>query len=97
MDTATVGSDFPDPALFNNTSSVTTSVAPLALLSISLLTNQVKVAWPVTLTNYVLESKDVLATNLFWSNVAGTSIVSGSLRFVTESNGGAAKFYRLRN
>ena len=53
-------------------------------------------AWPAALNSYVLESKDVLATNTLWSNVTATSIISGSLQFVTETNSGAAKFYRLR-
>jgi uncharacterized repeat protein (TIGR01451 family) len=94
--TASAGSDFPDPSPFDNTSTVTTTVEPLALLSIASLTNQVKVAWPLALTNYVLESKDVLATNNFWSNVTAPSMISGGLKFVTETNSGAAKYYRLR-
>jgi len=96
VDTATVGSDTPDPSPENNSFTLTTTVEPLALLSISLLTDQVKVAWPLGLTGYVLQSKDVLVTNNLWSNVTATSIISGSLQFVIETNSGAAKFYRLR-
>jgi uncharacterized repeat protein (TIGR01451 family) len=96
VDTAAVGSDTPDPSPQNNSFTLTTTVEPLALLSISLLTNQVKVAWPLGLNGYVLQSKDMLVTNNLWSNVTATSIISGSLQFVTESNSGAARFYRLR-
>jgi uncharacterized repeat protein (TIGR01451 family) len=96
VDTASVGSDFPDPSPIDNNSTVTTTVEPPALLSIALLDNQVKVAWPLALTNYVLESTDFLATNNFWSNVIATSIISGNLEYITETNNGSAKFYRLR-
>jgi uncharacterized repeat protein (TIGR01451 family) len=96
VDTATVGSDTPDPTPENNTFVLTTTVEPLALLYISLLTNQVKVAWPLGLPGYVLQSKDVLATNNVWSNVTATSIISGNLQFITETNSAATRFYRLR-
>ena len=96
VDTASVGSDYPDPAPFNNTSTATTTVEPPALLSIFLLTNQVKITWPLGLNGYVLQSKDLLATNSYWSNVAATSMITGNLQFVTETNSGAATFYRLR-
>jgi uncharacterized repeat protein (TIGR01451 family) len=96
VDTATVGSDTPDPLPENNTFTLTTTVEPLALLSISLLTNQVKIAWPLGLTGYVLQAKEVLATNNSWSNVTATSIISGNLQFITETNSAAARFYRLR-
>ena len=95
-DTASVGSAFPDPAPFNNSFSLITTVDPLALLSITLLTNQVKVAWPAALSNYTLQFKGVLTTNTFWSNVTATSIISGGVEFVTETNDGVARFYRLR-
>jgi hypothetical protein len=71
-------------------------VEPPALLSIFLLTNQVKITWPLGLNGYVLQSKDLLATNGYWSNVAATSMITGNLQFVTETNSGAATFYRLR-
>jgi uncharacterized repeat protein (TIGR01451 family) len=96
VDTATVGSDTPDPTPENNSFFLATTVEPLALLSISLKTNQVKVAWPLGLTGYVLQSKDMLATNNFWSNVTATSIISGNLQFITETNSAATRFYRLR-
>jgi uncharacterized repeat protein (TIGR01451 family) len=96
VDTATVGSDTPDPLPENNSFTLTTTVEPLALLSISLLTNQVKIAWPLGLTGYVLQAKDVLATNNSWSNVTATSIISGNLQFITETNSAATRFYRLR-
>ena len=96
LDVVTVASDNPDPVSANNTATVTTTVQPLALLSIRLLTNQVKVSWPVVLSNYVLESKNGLGSALFWSNVTTTPVVSGAQKSVTETNAGISQFYRLR-
>ena len=96
VDNVSIGSAFPDPNPFDNTSSVTVTVNPLALLSISLLTNQVEVSWPVALSNYILQYKNLPTTNAFWSNVTTTSIISGNLRMVIETNNMASKYYRLR-
>jgi uncharacterized repeat protein (TIGR01451 family) len=96
VDSASVASDYVDTLPLNNTYAVTTTVEPLALLSLVLLTNEVKLTWHAALINYVLESKDLLGTNTFWSNVTTTSTISGPWRTVTETNDRVSKFYRLR-
>ncbi|HWH72085.1 MAG TPA: IPT/TIG domain-containing protein, partial [Candidatus Sulfotelmatobacter sp.] len=95
--TATLAGYYPDPNSANNTATTLTRVDPLALLSIYRPSAaRVRVSWPAALTNYVLEYKKILATNVYWSNVTTAPIVSGDQQFVTETNSEAAKFYRLR-
>jgi hypothetical protein len=91
-----LGSDYADTASTNNATATITTVLPLALLSIGGVSDQIQVAWPVLLTNYVLESKSVLATNLNWSAVTAIPTISGSMNFVTITNPGPAGFFRLR-
>lgn len=95
-DTITVASDNPDPVPSNNTASITTSVLPAALLSISLLTNQVMISWPVAVTNYGLQFQDSLSTNAPWSSVTNTPSISGNLQFVIEPTTDSNRFYRLQ-
>jgi len=94
-DTIFVTSDNPDPSPADNTASITTIVQPLALLSIGLLSDQVRISWPVTLTNYGLQFEDALLPNPQWSSVTSVPAISGGLKFVTESNTAPARFYRL--
>ena len=91
-----LGSDYGDTASTNNATATITTVLPLALLSIGGVSDQIQVAWPVLLTNYVLETKSVLATNLNWSAVSTIPTISGSMNFVTITNPGPAGFFRLR-
>jgi hypothetical protein len=91
-----VGSGYSDPGITNNAASVTTSVTPLALLAIQALGNQVQISWSLALTNYVLESKSVLATNVPWSTVAATPVIVGGSKVVAVPNSGTATYYRLR-
>ena len=94
--TAVVGADLADPALGNNSATVTTTVLPLPLLSIRLLSaNRVMLSWPVALTNYALEFKRALSTTTLWSNVATAASISGNDKVVVETNTGAMRFYRL--
>jgi len=94
--TAAVGADLADPALGNNSGTVTTTVLPLPLLSIRLLSaNRVMLSWPVALTNYALEFKRVLSTTTPWSNVTTAVSISGNQKVVVETNTGAMSFYRL--
>jgi uncharacterized repeat protein (TIGR01451 family) len=96
-DTATVASDYPDPAPANNTASTTATVLPLPLLSIQLSPpNQIKVSWPVALTNFGLEFKSSLGAANSWSNDPTTPVISGPDNVVTETNNGATRFYRLK-
>jgi uncharacterized repeat protein (TIGR01451 family) len=97
VDTATVTSDNPDPALANNMSSVTNTVSPLPLLSIRRAApGRLNISWPVALTNFGLQFKTVLSTGTSWSNVTITPVISGNQRIVTETNAGSGKFYRLK-
>ncbi|HWW01629.1 MAG TPA: IPT/TIG domain-containing protein [Candidatus Acidoferrum sp.] len=98
-DTMSVGSDALDPTPVNNTASTSALVQSPALLSIQTLTNppnQIKILWPADLTNYALQAKNSLLTNLFWSNVTSTTTISGNQRSVTEGNTNLLRFYRLK-
>jgi uncharacterized repeat protein (TIGR01451 family) len=98
-DTMSVGSDAPDPVPSNNTYSTNALVQSPALLSIQALTNpatQLKIVWPADLTNYVLQAKNSLLTNIFWSNVTATVTTSGNQRSVIEGNTNLMRVYRLK-
>lgn len=95
-DFVTVAGDYPDPNSSNNSATILTTVQPLPLLSIRLLTNSVRVSWPSALSNYVLESSAQLIPPSSWSSNASTSTLAGSTRYVTELVTNPAKFYRLR-
>jgi hypothetical protein len=95
-DTASVANDNPDPASGNNTFTATTTVLPLPLLTIQRTNNnRLNVLWPVALTNFGLQAKDILATNT-WSNVITAPVISGNQNIVTETNNGSSRFYRLK-
>jgi large repetitive protein len=94
--TITVTSDNSDPAPSNNTSTIGTAVEPLALLSVRLLTNQVRISWPAALTNYVLESKNSLQPTTFFSNVTTVPVILGLEKLVTETNSDPMRVYRLK-
>ena len=90
---ATVASDYPDPNLTDNTNLTATTVLSLPLLSVRLLTNNnVQVSWPLDLSNYVLQSRSALTTNLLWVTNPPGLIVSN---LVIEPVTNPAKFYRL--
>jgi uncharacterized repeat protein (TIGR01451 family) len=94
---ASVISGYPDPAVGNNLASIVTTVLPLPVLSVGLISgNHVRLSWPVTLTGYVLEYKGNLAASTPWSIVATTPTISGNEKVVIENNTAAASFYRLR-
>jgi uncharacterized repeat protein (TIGR01451 family) len=95
-DTVSVTGGDPDPLPSNNIASVVTTVQPLALLSIGLASNQVKISWPVALTNYVLQSRSNLGSGFSWSGVTATPIIVGNLKSIIETNPSAAKYYRLK-
>ena len=97
-DTASAGSDNLDPNLANNSASNVTTVWPLAFLGIQTLTsNQVKVFWPAPLSNFTLLTKsNLLPLNATWSTDLTARVISGTNISVTETNSGAAKFFRLK-
>lgn len=90
-----IGSDSPDPNLNNNTASIATLVQSPAWLSIQALTNKIKVSWPSDLSNYVLQARNLVLTNTFWSNVTATATISGNQKSVIEGNTNSARLYRL--
>jgi hypothetical protein len=94
---AFVTSGYPDPFASNNTAVNVTTVLPLPILSVSLLSqNQIRLSWPVALTNFSLESR----TNLLlggWSSILTAPVISGNQRVVTQTNSGAASFYHLKS
>ena len=94
--TVSVTSDNPDPVPSDNVASVTTVVEPLALLSIGQLGNLVRVSWPASLTNYVLESRDSLSLAPSWLTVTNLPVIEGPSVSVTETNNGVSRFYRLQ-
>ena len=96
VNTASAGSDLPDSNLLNNTNSASTTVWPLPILSIALLTNQVQVAWPMGLSNFTLQFIPALATNTFWSNSTLTPTISGTNLTVLDDSTNPSKFYRLK-
>ncbi len=94
---ASVTNDYTDPVSGNNAASATTTVFPLPILSIELLSaDRVRLAWPLPLSNYVLQFKTELAVTSTWQNVTSPPQMTVSENFVTETNTGASKFYRLR-
>ena len=95
-DYATVTSDNPDPNSANNAFTILSTVQPLPLLSIRLMTNQIRVSWPSGLSNFVLESRNLLTPPDSWSSNAGTSTLAGSIRYIVEPVTNSAKYYRLR-
>ncbi len=96
VDSATVGSDYPDPLPANNSFSSFTTVLPLPILAIELFSsNQVRLSWPVALTNFILQSTPSLMTNAFWSNINAAPIIAGAQRSVLQTNAGTRRFYRL--
>jgi hypothetical protein len=58
--------------------------------------NQIKVSWPVALTNFGLEFKSSLGPANSWSNDPTTPVISGPDNVVTETNNGGTRFYRLK-
>ena len=57
--------------------------------------SRVRLAWPTTAAGYLLDAApDFETTN--WNVVTNQPLVSGTNFFVTNSAGGAGRFYRLR-
>lgn len=96
--TVTLASSTFDPNSGNNTDVRVTSVIAIPALSIDRAgASQVRVAWPVSLTNFILQSTPTLTSDTPWSNVSTTPTIDGDERVVTEPSTGEAKLYRLKN
>jgi hypothetical protein len=96
VDTVSVASDNADPMPQDNSVSVSTTVEPLALLSIKLVADHVTISWPAALTNYLLQFEDGLSLTPKWLAVTNPPAISGETKFVTETNIASARFYRLQ-
>lgn len=95
--TAQVTGPYVDPNPADNLTTISTKVLPAALLSVQFFPpEQVIVSWPVGLDGYTLQYCPSLGVGDFWSNVVATPEVIGGENVVTELNGPAARFYRLR-
>jgi hypothetical protein len=70
--------------------------APPALLSIGRVGNLIRVSWPASLTNYVLQYQNFFGPTVQWSLFTNAPTTSGDLRFITDTNNGSGRFYRLR-
>ena len=70
--------------------------SPAPVLSVRAFDNQsVRLAWPQTATNYLLEATDQLGSQLFWQPVTQPPVPSGEEFSVTFDAGGVARFFRL--
>jgi hypothetical protein len=94
--TATVTGDYADFVPGNNTISEVTTVLPLPFLSIARIPNQVKLSWPVALSNFSLQAASSLLGGNSWSNMTNVPIISGNSNVVTDPSTAAARFYRLK-
>ena len=95
--TVFIASDNLDPHPADNSATITTVVQPLPLLSINLPgSGQVRISWPASLTNYLLQFEDQLGPNPQWSSFTNPPAISGGFNFITDTNNGAARFYRLQ-
>jgi hypothetical protein len=95
--TASVGADSMDPNLTNNKASVVTTVWPLPLLSITnLMSNDlVRISWPAPLSNFTLQYRTDLSTNVFWTNDPAPKVVIGTNVTVIKTNLGTPQYFRL--
>jgi uncharacterized repeat protein (TIGR01451 family) len=97
VDTVSVGSDYPDPDLSDNTNSVSVFGLPLPILSIGKYSaSQWMISWPALLTNYNLQFNSTLGTGINWSNVTTAPTIAGTNKFVIEPLIPPSRYYRLK-
>lgn len=96
-DTAAVASAFPDPNPTNNLTSVNTTIYVVPTLNLQIANGQVRLAWSVNLSGFVLQSSDNLSSSNSWENVATEPQFVGDQKVVTETLGAGPKFYRLKH
>jgi len=96
--TVTLSSDTFDPDTDNNTDFRVTTVVAIPELSIDRDgVSYVRIAWPESLTSFILQSKPDLTTSSPWANVPTTPTLEGDEWVITEPSTGVAKFYRLKD
>lgn len=95
--TVTLASSTFDPNTGNNTDARVTTVLPVPELSIGWEgASQVRIAWSVWLTNYLLQSSSTVTSNSSWSNVPTTPEIEGDERVVIEPSTNVTQYYRLK-
>jgi hypothetical protein len=72
-------------------------VWPLPLLSITnLMSNDlVRISWPAPLSNFTLQYRTDLSTNVFWTNDPAPKVVIGTNVTVIKTNLGTPQYFRL--
>jgi beta-glucosidase len=68
----------------------------LALLSLYGISSNAVLSWPISTANWVLESTPALGGTNLWKPVTNVPVPLNSMNSVTNTIGGNAQFYRLR-
>jgi uncharacterized repeat protein (TIGR01451 family) len=92
---ATVAGAYADPVATNNVSTAVTRVyVPPELDVTAGVSNQIRIAWSVALSEFVLQYTDDLSA-MTWSNVLAEPQFIGEQKVVSEPIGPGTRFYRL--
>lgn len=92
---AWVAGGYPDPAPASNAVTNGTLVQAIPKLAVSFVPpNLVRLAWSATLTNYALESKTNVSTNV-WTVIADSPAVVGAEFQLAQTNHTSPRFFRL--
>jgi hypothetical protein len=67
----------------------------LPVLTITLVGNNARVAWPASATNFTLEETDDIGNSASWAGVPGPYQESGGERFILVPASQPGRFYRL--
>jgi pimeloyl-ACP methyl ester carboxylesterase len=69
--------------------------AGFARLQVEQLQGQVRLAWPMALTNWFLQESDSVGLTANWIPLSNSPAITGASRVVTNAVSGETKFYRL--
>ena len=86
-----------DGAAFAASSQVITVAAPAPVLTITLVSNQVVLSWPVSAGSYILQMAPSLPAGAIWVAVTNVPVVVGDFNTVTLPITGTKRFFRLLN
>jgi YD repeat-containing protein len=82
---------------YDNAGNLLQSSQPtLGISVVSLVGNQLTLAWPISPGGFVLQSASAAGHGAVWNNVGATPTQSGNLNSVTLTLSGATTFYRLK-
>jgi len=65
------------------------------ILSIGQTGGVINVSWPAALTNYLLQFDDSFSSTPQWLAFTNLPVTSGDVQFITDTNNGSGRFYRL--